>query len=233
MTNANTSPRVAVLIPCFNEELTIADVVSEFRAVLPSADVYVFDNNSTDASVARAEGAHAHVVREPRPGKGHVVQAMFRQVDADVYVIVDGDRTYPSDRVASLIEPIVSGRADMVIGSRMHASARDGFSMPHLWGNRLAVFLSHVLFGVSVTDVLSGYRAVSRTLVQNVPLTSGGFQIETELTLKAINQGFRVIDVPVGLRRRPPGSHSKIRFIRDGCGIVMEMLALFAHRRRS
>jgi glycosyltransferase involved in cell wall biosynthesis len=219
-------PRLAVLIPCLNEELTIADVVTDFRTALPSAEVYVFDNNSTDHSVIRAKGARACVVEEPQRGKGHVLQSMFRRVEADIYVMVDGDRTYTSDAVRSLIDPIVCGRADMVIGSRLHSRGRGGFSLTHWWGNYVVVFLSKALFGIGALDILSGYRALTRAVVDKVNLTSGGFQVETELTIKAIREGFRVIDVPVVLKPRPPGSHSKIRILRDGWAILVEMLAL-------
>ena len=221
--------RLAVLIPCFNEESTIADVVADFRAALPTADVYVFDNNSTDRSVIRAAEARAHVVREPKQGKGHVLQSMFRTVDADVYLLVDGDRTYAAQEAYSLLEPILSGRADMVIGSRLHSDATGEFDLLHRWGNQFFVFLLKQLFGMSVTDVLSGYRALSRSVVRTVQLTSGGFQVETELTIKTIRAGFRVVDVPVNLRRRPPGSRSKIQLRRDGLAILAKMLAL---RRR-
>jgi len=218
--------KLAVLIPCFNEELTIADVVTEFRSALPRADVYVFDNNSGDRSVRRATDAGAHVVHEPRRGKGHVLQSMFRTVDADVYILVDGDGTYSAAAAPSLIEPILGGRADMVVGSRLHPAATSEFDVLNRWGNRFFVLLSKVLLGISVTDLLSGYRAFTRAVVQDIRLTSGEFQVDTEFTIKTIRARFRVVEVPVNLRRRPPGSHSKIRPSRDGLAIVRTMLAL-------
>lgn len=218
--------RLAVLIPCFNEDTTVADVVAEFRGALPRADVYVFDNASCDRTVSQATRAGAQVVHEPRRGKGHVLQSMFQTVDADVYVLVDGDGTYPAAAVRSLIEPIVRGRADMVIGSRLHPAAVSEFDVVNRWGNRLFVLLSRVLFRISVTDLLSGYRAFTRAVVQHVRLTSGGFQVDAEFTIKTIRGRFRVIEVPVNLRRRPPGSHSKIRRFRDGLAIVQAMLTL-------
>jgi len=228
--------KLAVLIPCFNEEVTIADVVTEFRSALPRADIYVFDNNSGDRSVRRATDAGAQVVHEPRRGKGHVLQSMFRTVDADVYVLVDGDGTYPAAAVHSLLEPILRDRADMVVGSRLHPAATSEFDALNRWGNRLFVLLSRVLLGISVTDLLSGYRAFTRAVVQDVRLTSGEFQVDTEFTIKTIRARFRVVEVPVSLRRRPPGSHSKIRPSRDGLAIVRAMLALrrlgdHGHRR--
>lgn len=221
--------RLAVLIPCFNEETTIGNVVAEFRTALPLSEVYVFDNNSSDGSVGQARGARAHVVQEPRRGKGHVLQSMFRTVDADIYVLVDGDRTYPAAAVHSLIEPILRGRADMVIGSRLHPDATSQFDVMNRFGNRLFVLLVRLLFGISLTDVLSGYRAFTQAVVQDVRLTSDGFQVDTEFTIKVIRARFRVVEVPVNLRHRPPGSHSKIRPFRDGLAIIRAMLALLRH----
>jgi len=219
--------RLAVLIPCFNEELTIADVVTDFRAALPSADVYVCDNNSPDQSVGNARRAQARVLHEPRQGKGYVLQAMFSSVDADIYVVVDGDGTYPAGSVRSLVEPIEAGQADMVIGSRLHRGAAGGFTTLHLWGNYFFVSLSRLLFGVPSTDLLSGYRALTREVARGVTLTSGGFEVETELTIKAIRHGFRVRNAEIALLRRPAGSSSKIQIRRDGLAILVEMLALF------
>jgi glycosyltransferase involved in cell wall biosynthesis len=219
--------RLAVLIPCFNEERTIGDVVTDFRSALPSADVYVFDNNSTDRSAVCAREAGARVVAESRQGKGYVLRSMFDTVDAEVYVLVDGDRTYPADAVHALIGPVLDGHADMVIGSRLHPLAASEFTALHWWGNRLYVRLLRLLFGIALTDLLSGYRAMSRTVVQTVRLTSDGFEVDTELTIKVIRAGFRVVDTPVNLSRRPTGSHSKIRLVRDGVAILAEMVALY------
>jgi glycosyltransferase involved in cell wall biosynthesis len=225
----SASCRVAVLIPCFDEEATIAGVVAEFRAALPVADIYVFDNASRDESARRARDAGAHVVREPRRGKGHVVQAMLRTVDADVYVLVDGDGTYPAPAVTALMAPLLEGRADMVVGSRLHPAAVSDFDVLNRWGNRLFVVLVRLLFGISVTDLLSGYRAFTRAFARAICITSEGFQIDTELTIRAVQARFRVVETPVNLRRRPPGGHSKIRRTRDGLAIVRMMMAL---RRR-
>ena len=218
---------MAVLIPCFNEELTIAEVVADFRAALPTAEIYVCDNNSTDRSLIRATAAHAHVFSEPRQGKGYVLQSMFRDIDTDIYVVVDADRTYSAAAAQSLIEPIIDGRADMVIGSRLHSGARTGFTALHWWGNHFFVFLARLLFGISVTDLLSGYRVLTRAVAGTVRLSSGGFQVETELTIKAMRAGFRVLEVPVHLATRPAGSHSKIQLPSDGLAILAKMLGLF------
>jgi glycosyltransferase involved in cell wall biosynthesis len=221
-----SSTRIAVLIPCLNEELTIADVVAEFRVALPTADIYVCDNNSSDRSVLEATDAGASVLREPRLGKGYVLQSMLGTVDADIYVIVDGDRTYSADAVQSLIQPILRGEADMVVGSRLHRNAAAGFTTLHWCGNRFFVLLLWMLFGISSSDLLSGYRALGRAVVRDLHLRSRGFEVETEMTIKAIRSGFRVTHIPVSLARRPHGSHSKIRMRRDGFAIVAKMLAL-------
>ena len=219
--------RVAVLIPCYNEERTIGDVVNQFRAQLPAASIYVFDNNSSDQTAARAQAAGAQVYYERRQGKGYVTQAMFRQVDADVYVIVDGDGTYPADAVHRLLAPILNEEADMVVGSRLHAESKSEFKQLNALGNRLVLRVLNSIFRVKLTDILSGYRAFNRKFVKGLPLFGGGFEIETELTIKAIERGFRILEMPINLTPRPPGSHSKIRFFRDGVIIINTILALF------
>jgi glycosyltransferase involved in cell wall biosynthesis len=218
---------IAVLIPCYNEEITIAGVVADFRKELPGALVCVFDNNSTDASAARARAAGADVIREPRRGKGFVVQSIFRHIDAAVYILVDGDATYPATAVHSLVAPIAGGQADMVVGSRLHAQSQSEFAHLNRWANRLVLFILNFVFRVRLTDVLSGYRAFSRSFVKNLALFGGGFEIETELTIKAVARGYRILEVPVDLVGRPAGSHSKIHFFRDGMLILTTILTLF------
>jgi glycosyltransferase involved in cell wall biosynthesis len=221
-----SAKRIAILIPCHNEELTIADVVREFRAELPHAQIYVFDNNSTDETVARAQAAGANILSESRQGKGFVVQAMFRRIDADVYVMVDGDGTYPAAEVRRLISPILSGDADMVVGSRL-ADTQSEFKSVNRWANRLVLGILNSLFRTRLTDILSGYRAFNRRFVKTLPLFGGGFEIETELTIKAVARGFRIVEIPTTLTTRPHGSHSKIKFWRDGFLILNTVLALF------
>jgi glycosyltransferase involved in cell wall biosynthesis len=221
-----TDVRTAVLIPCFNEELTIARVVRKFREQVPAAAVYVFDNNSSDGTVAEAERAGAIVHREPRQGKGYVIQSMFHRVDADVYVLVDGDDTYPAHAVAALIAPVLRGEADMVIGSRLHKTSASQFRIVNRLGNHIFLWLLSLTFGVRITDLLSGYRAFSRRFVRGIPLFGGGFETEAEMTIKALQRGFRVVEVPIDLVSRPPGSHSKIRLVQDGMLILMMMLTL-------
>jgi len=219
--------KVAILIPCRNEETTVGEVVKAFRAELPAARIYVFDNNSTDRTVERAVAAGAIVLHESRQGKGYVVQSMFRRVDDDVYVMVDGDGTYPAETVHQLLAPIFDGKADMVVGSRLHAETHSEFRHFNRWGNRLVLMLLNAIFSVKLTDILSGYRAFNRKFVKGLPLFGGGFEIETELTIKAVARGFRIVEVPAALTARPAGSHSKIKFFRDGFIIVNTILALF------
>jgi glycosyltransferase involved in cell wall biosynthesis len=218
--------RIAVLIPCYNEALTVAQVVRDFREQLPGAEVIVFDNNSTDKTAILAKAAGARVVRERRQGKGYVIQSMFRSVDADIYVMVDGDGTYPAEAVTQLIEPVRTGDADMVIGSRLQPGSASQFRWLNRLGNRMYVFVVKVLFGVHLTDLLSGYRSFSRRLVKSLPLSAGGFQTEAEITIKTLERGFSIVEVPVSLGVRLPGSSSKIRILNDGLLILGSMFAL-------
>jgi glycosyltransferase involved in cell wall biosynthesis len=220
-------PSIAVLIPCYNEELTIRDVVSSFREQLPHAKIYVFDNNSTDRTIAEAKAAEAIIASERRQGKGYVVQSMFGRIEADVYVMVDGDGTYPAAEIHNLLAPVLSGEADMVVGSRLHAQSESEFKSLNRFGNRLFLSLVNSTFKVKITDMLSGYRAFSRNFVKGVPLFGGGFEIETELTIKALERGYRVMEVPINLTTRPKGSVSKIRVVNDGLRIINTILALF------
>ena len=223
----SSSGTIAVLIACYNEEPTVAQVVDQFRAELPGANVYVFDNNSSERTAEEARRAGAIVLSERRQGKGYVVQAMFRRVDADFYVMVDGDGTYPPEAVHRLLAPVVSGDADMVIGSRLHVDSQSQFKQLNRLGNRLVRALLNFIFRVQLTDILSGYRVFNRRFVKSLPLFGGGFEIETELTIKAVQRGYRVVETPVDLSHRPAGSHSKIQFMRDGFLIVNTTLALF------
>jgi glycosyltransferase involved in cell wall biosynthesis len=219
--------RIAVLIPCFNEAVTIADVVHQFRIELPDAQIYVFDNNSTDGTARVAAEAGAIVHNERRQGKGFVIQSMFRKIDADIYVMIDGDGTYPAATVHRLLEPVLQAEADMVVGSRLHPSSRSSFKTTNLFGNKLIRRLLKLFFGVQLTDILSGYRVFSRSFVKSIPLFGGGFEIETELTIKALQRGYRIAEVPVNLEERPKGSFSKIHVIRDGFLILNTILSLF------
>lgn len=222
---------LAVLIPCYQEEMTIADVVHRFRVQLPYADVYVFDNNSSDRTVEEAMRAGAMVLHERRQGKGYVVQSMFRKVYADIYVMVDGDGTYPADVVQRLIDPILKGEADMVIGSRLHDKSSSQFRFLNRLGNRIFLLLLNTMFRVRLTDLLSGYRVFSLRLVRSLALFAGGFETEAEMTIKALERGFSIVEVPVSLSHRPEGSHSKIRLLQDGWLILRTILIMFRDYR--
>ena len=220
-------PRIAILIPCYDEEGTIGKVVRDFRAEAPDADIYVYDNNSTDATVEQARAAGALIGCERRQGKGFVVQSMFSQVEADVYVMVDGDATYPAGDVHKLVQPIVDGDADMVVGSRLMRTSGSEFRLLNLVGNSFFLKVINFTFKVKLSDVLSGYRAFSRAFVKNIPAFGGGFETEVELTIKALARGYRIIEVPVRLTSRPEGSVSKIRIVSDGFVILNTILTLF------
>ena len=220
------SAKVAILIPCYNEELTIAEVIKEFKTALPNADVYVFDNNSSDRTVGKATEAGAVVYEESRQGKGYVVQTMFREIEADIYVMIDGDGTYPVISVNQLIEPVMNGRADMVVGTRLHVTSDSMFRIPNLLGNFMYKILVNKLFRVRLTDILSGYRVFNRRLVRSLPLFKGGFETEAEMTIKALERGFTIKEIPVNLGVRPEGSFSKIRLLHDGWLILMTIFTL-------
>ena len=223
----STSATIAIIIPCYNEELTIGGVVRAFRSELPDATIYVFDNNSSDGTAEVAAAAGARVFSEMRQGKGFVVQSMFRSIDADCYIMVDGDATYPAHEVHSLIAPIFEDKADMVVGSRLAGPSRDGFKPLHHFGNNVVLLILNTMFRSRLTDILSGYRAFNRRFVSTVPLFGGGFEVETELTIKAIKRGLRIVEVPIELTQRPEGSSSKIHLVRDGFLILNTILALF------
>lgn len=220
------APSIAVLIPCLNEEQTIKGVVLEFRAELPSAKIFVVDNDSTDNSVAEAKEAGAIIMTEKRRGKGFVVQTMFQKIDSDIYVIVDGDGTYPTSKVHDLIAPIRDDEADMVIGSRTTETTSIFHPLNRL-GNKFYQYVINFIFGTRLSDILSGYRCFNRNFVKGLPLFVTGFEVETELTIKALQRGYRIAEVPVALRPRPEGSHSKIRIVNDGLKILWTILALF------
>lgn len=220
-------PRIAILIPCYNEEPTIGKVVRDFRAELPDAEIYVFDNNSTDGSVEQARAAGARTGCERRQGKGFVVQSMFSQIEADIYVMVDGDATYPPVAVHALIAPLLRGEADMVVGSRLMEASDSEFRLLNRLGNNFFFKAINFIFKVKLSDVLSGYRAFSREFVKNIPVFGGGFETEVELTIKALARGYRILEVPVRLTARPEGSYSKIRIVSDGFVILNTILTLF------
>lgn len=218
---------VAVLIPCYNEALTIGTVVRQFRTELPCAEIYVFDNNSVDQTSDEARAAGAIVIEERRQGKGHVVQSMFRRVDADIYVMVDGDATYDAAAVHALIQPVLEQEAEMTVGSRLYSTSKSDFRKLNRLGNRIFLGVLNSIFHVQLTDILSGYRVFSREFVRNIPIFAGGFQIEAELTIKALEHGYRIQEIPTDLKSRPDGSFSKIRHLHDGMLILQMIVSLF------
>lgn len=225
--NALSAPRIAVLVPCHNEELSVAKVVADFRAALPEARVYVFDNASTDATAERARAAGATVLRVAARGKGHVVRSMFRDVDADVFLMVDGDDTYPADRARALLAPVLAGEADMVVGTRLEQHHDSAFRRFHGFGNRLVRSVLSSLFHTTLADVLSGYRAFSARFVRSMPVLSQGFEIETEMTVFALSQGMQLREVPVPYGSRQEGSHSKLHTFHDGFRVLRTIVFLY------
>ncbi|MEK1903088.1 MAG: glycosyltransferase [Rhizobium sp.] len=224
------SPDIAVLLPCYNEAATIGAVVRGFRAALPDAHIHVYDNNSTDGTALHAMLAGAHVVRERRQGKGHVVRRMFADIDADIYIIADGDGTYAPEDAEELVRTLLTERADMVVGTRrgVHDDAgRKG----HALGNRLFNILYRAIFGPDFTDIFSGYRAFSRRFVKSFPAVSGGFEIETEMSVHASRLKLPVSELELHYGRRPEGSHSKLSTFRDG-GKILWMFAMLMKETR-
>ncbi len=219
--------KIAVLIPCYNEELTVAGVVAEFRAALPEADIWVFDNNSKDRTAELAAKAGARVVPSPRQGKGNVVRHMFDSIEADLYLMVDGDATYPAASARKLLELVESGKADMAVGRRLTSHAEGAFRRFHTFGNHLVARLISALFGVHVSDVLSGYRVFSRDFVKSIPLMSAGFEIETEMTLQAISKNFTLVETDIDYGSRPEGSFSKLSTYSDGFLVLRSMFLIF------
>jgi glycosyltransferase involved in cell wall biosynthesis len=227
---APVSPVIAVLLPCYNEAATIGNVVREFRLALPTARIYVYDNNSTDGTALTAMLAGATVVRERRQGKGHVVRRMFCDIEADIYVMADGDGTYAPHDAEELIRTLITERADMVVGTRrgVHDDAgRQG----HAFGNRLFNTLYRLLFGNDFTDILSGYRAFSRRYVKSFPAVSGGFEIETEMSVHASRLKLPVCELELDYGRRPEGSHSKLSTFKDGAKILWMFAMLMKETR--
>jgi glycosyltransferase involved in cell wall biosynthesis len=218
--------RIAVLIPCHNEEATIASVVDDFRAQLPHAAIYVFDNCCTDATAAIAAEHGAKVIKEPRKGKGFVVESMLASIDADYYVMVDGDDTYDAAGVSRLLAPVAAGDADMTVAARLADHDGKSFRRLHVAGNNLVRRLINLIFGTKLTDILSGYRALNRKVAQRVPVVSSGFEVETELTIHALYYQLRIVEVPLPYRGRPEGSHSKLRTFRDGARVLWKLFNL-------
>ena len=222
--------RIAVLVPCFNEEAAISKVVKDFRAALPAATVFVFDNNSTDKTAEIARAAGAEVFEEKHRGKGFVVRRMFADVDADIYVLVDGDATYDAPSVRRMIGRLIDGQLDMVVGTRVD-HGKVAYRTGHRAGNRILSGFVAWVFGPSFNDMLSGYRVFSRRFVKSFPVLSGGFEIETELTVHALELGLPVEEVETPYYARPEGSSSKLSTWRDGFRILLTIANLYRAER--
>jgi glycosyltransferase involved in cell wall biosynthesis len=222
--------RVAVILPCHNEALAIGHVIEEFKAALPNAKIYVIDNASTDATSKVAAEAGAVVIVEPLRGKGNAVRRGFAAIDADIYVMADGDGTYDASLAPELIELLRQEHLDMAVGKRRHI-VDDAYRRGHQFGNRLFCSLLNVMFGSNLTDIFSGYRVFSRRFVKSFPALSTGFEIETEMSVHATSLRLSVREVPCDYRPRMTGSASKLRTYRDGARILMSMIRLFRHHR--
>ncbi len=223
-------PRIAVLIPCYNEEVAIGDTVRGFAKALPEATIYVYDNNSKDKTMERAREAGAVVRAETLQGKGNVVRRMFADIDADVYLMTDGDTTYDPGAARAMIDLLVEQNLDMVVGKRIH-KAKEAYRPGHVLGNRMLTGFLARLFGQRFTDILSGYRAFSRRYAKSFPALSAGFEIETELTVHALTLNLPVAEVETDYFERPAGSESKLNTYRDGIRILRVMLTLFKNER--
>lgn len=220
--------KIAVLIPCYNESVTIKKVIDDYKRVLPDADIIVYDNNSKDDTAQIAAKAGAIVNYEYRQGKGNVIRSMFREIDADCYLMIDGDDTYPAEDALSIIGPILDGKADMVIGDRLSSTYfTENKRMFHNSGNKLVRFLINRLFKSNVNDIMTGYRAFSYDFVKSFPVLSGGFEIETEMTIFALENRMKLIEVPVAYRDRPEGSVSKLNTVHDGIKVLKTIFFLY------
>lgn len=228
--------KIAVLIPCYNEELTIEKVIKDFKKELPSADIYVYDNNSKDNTSEIAKRAGAIVKHEYRQGKGNVVRSMFRDIDADIYIMVDGDDTYPAEFVHQLIEPVKNGEADMTIGDRLSNGTYQKENKRHFheFGNNLVKKSINVLFHTDLKDIMTGYRVFNKLFVKTMPVMSPKFEIETEMSLHALDKKFIIKEIPIQYRDRPEGSVSKLDTVGDGIKVVktiVKMLKDFKPRK--
>lgn len=220
--------KIAVLIPCYNEELTIEKVIKDFKRELPDADIYVYNNNSKDNSYNIAKNAGAIVRNEHKQGKGNVVRSMFEQIDADIYILVDGDDTYPAESVKDMIKEIQNG-ADMVVGDRLSNGtySKENKRRFHGIGNSLVKNCINILFKVRLNDIMSGYRAYNKKFVKNFPILTKKFEIETEMTLHALDKNYLIKEIPIRYKDRPEGSVSKLNTISDGIKVVKTIATMF------
>ena len=219
--------KITVIIPCYNEELTIGKVITDIRNTLPEADILVFDNNSTDRTSEIAHSFGAIVVKEKRQGKGFVVQSMFKNVDADIYVMVDGDDTYDISKVNDMIDIIIGNDADMVVGNRLQTYTTQAFRPLHTFGNKLVRFLINNLFKSKLQDIMSGFRVMNRAIVKNINIMSSGFEVETEMSIKALKYGYVIKEMDINYSERPAGSISKLNTLKDGLLVLKTVFIIF------
>lgn len=220
--------KIAVLIPCYNESKTIEKVVKDYKKALPEADVYVYDNNSKDGTDEIARKAGAIVKYEYKQGKGNVIRTMFKEIDADCYLMIDGDDTYPAENAREMCDYVLDGKADMVIGDRLSSTYFKENKRPfHNFGNRLVRGLINTLFKSKIKDIMTGYRAFSYDFVKTFPVLSKGFEIETEMSIHALDKNFKLIEIPVQYRDRPEGSVSKLNTFSDGFKVIKTIINLF------
>lgn len=221
--------KIAVLIPCYNEELTIEKVIKDFRKELPEADIYVYNNNSKDRTKEIAIKNGAIVVDEYKQGKGNVVRSQFRDIEADIYVMVDGDDTYPAEFIHQLIEPVINGQADMTIGDRLSNGTyqKENKRPFHEFGNNLVKKAINVLFDTKLKDIMTGYRVFNKRFVKNMPVLSPKFEIETEMSLYALDKKYIIKEIPIVYRDRPEGSSSKLNTVGDGIKVVKTIARMF------
>ena len=221
--------KIAVLIPCYNEERSIEKVIKDFKRELPNADIYVYNNNSKDKTVEIAKNNGAIVRNEYRQGKGNVVRTMFREIDADIYVMVDGDDTYPAEVINKLIEPVKNGQADMVIGDRLSNGTYQKENKRHFheFGNNLVKKSINILFKTNLKDIMTGYRVFNKMFVKNMPVMTPKFEIETEMTLYALDKKYIIKEIPIVYRDRQEGSISKLNTISDGIKVVKTIINMF------
>lgn len=220
--------KIAILIPCYNESLTIEKVVKDYKKALPNADIYVYDNNSTDGTDVIARKAGAIVRYEYRQGKGNVIRSMFKDIDADCYLMIDGDDTYPSESAKEMCQYVLDGKADMVIGDRLSSTYfTENKRAFHNFGNKLVRSLINHLFKSNIRDIMTGYRAFSYDFVKTFPVISKGFEIENEMTIHAVYNNFKLVEIPVNYKDRPEGSVSKLNTYSDGIKVLMTITRLF------
>ena len=223
---------IAILMPCYNEAQTIGRVVKEYKKALPESKIYVYDNNSTDNTGKIAKDAGAIVKIERRQGKGNVVRSMFRDIEADCYLMVDGDGTYPADSAKEMCDMVLNDRVDMVIGDRLSSTYfKENKRRFHGFGNRLVRFLINVIFRSNIKDIMTGSRAFSRDFVKTFPVLSKGFEIETEMTIHALDKNFYIKEIPVSYKDREEGSESKLNTIGDGIKVIMTIARLFEEHK--